>query len=64
MRARLLTAYSLMDMNSQPFLRRVNGYGESPRAHAQSTYSQTSPLRDTCERGETWILWVCFIRGA
>src|SRR5450631_379210 len=28
--ARLLTAYSLMRMNSQPFLRRVNGSGESP----------------------------------
>jgi len=47
-----------MHMNSQPFLRRVNGSGESPRVHAKSTYSQTSPRGAGPGRGETWVLWV------
>jgi len=64
MRAHLLIADSLMHMNSEPFLRSVNSSGESPRVHAKSTYSQTSPPRDSWARGETWVLWMCFIRGA
>src|SRR5664280_1657113 len=61
LRARLLTASSLVHVNSQPFLRQPVTRWISPVARQAHILRRQARLGISV--GETWVLWACFIRG-
>jgi len=62
-RARLLPAWSLAHVNSQPFLCQPLISADLLGCTSSAPTSQASPRWGSCGLGETWVLCACCVRG-